>query len=205
MTCVECGKTFSQDDLILLAQSWVCASCKPTVLQRMSEGVRVPGPKGAVWRSKKDFVIRLGGEMPDVCIRCNEPAGGYRLKRELSWHSGWLYLLLLAGVLIYVIVALVVRKKAVVNVGLCQTHRAQRRNGILVSLATAVVGLALAFSVTNGYLVLLGVLMFFGGIIASPLMARIVHATRIDSQYVRLRGAGEPFLATLPPFTDTIR
>src|SRR5690348_11688622 len=98
--CVECGNPFAQDDMVRLAEAWVCASCKPIFLQRLSEGVRAPGPKGTLWRLNKDFVFRAGEDMPDVCIRCNAPAGGYRMTRKLWWHSRWLYLLILAGLLI---------------------------------------------------------------------------------------------------------
>ena len=64
----------------------------------------------------------------------NAPAEGYTKKFNLSWHHPALYLIVLAGVLIYVIVALIVRKTARVNIPLCPAHRAKRRNIILTGL-----------------------------------------------------------------------
>jgi hypothetical protein len=204
MFCVECGRQFPEEDLLRIADASVCAACKPIFLQRLAEGAHIPGPKGSIWRRKKDFVIPIGAEMPDVCIRCNEPAHGYRLKRNVWWHSRWIYLLILAGILIYAIVALIVRKKAFVNIGLCGIHRKQRRNAILVSLAVAIVGIVMAITVSSDYIVLLGILMFIGGLVAIPFAARVVYATFIDTQYVRLRGAKEPFLSTLPQLPETM-
>jgi hypothetical protein len=37
--CAECGQTFSASDMIHLKDSWVCAGCKPTFLQKIKEGI----------------------------------------------------------------------------------------------------------------------------------------------------------------------
>ena len=36
--CWQCGKTFSQDEVIRFGEAWVCAACKPTYVQRLREG-----------------------------------------------------------------------------------------------------------------------------------------------------------------------
>ncbi len=36
--CTQCGRQFSVDDLMLFGQSYVCADCKPSFLQRVREG-----------------------------------------------------------------------------------------------------------------------------------------------------------------------
>lgn len=41
--CSECGRSFSQDDMIRYGESWVCASCKPIFVQKLKEGVNVSG------------------------------------------------------------------------------------------------------------------------------------------------------------------
>lgn len=41
--CHECGKSFNLDDMIRYKEAWVCASCKPIFVQRLKEGVMVPG------------------------------------------------------------------------------------------------------------------------------------------------------------------
>jgi uncharacterized RDD family membrane protein YckC len=49
--CIECGRSFSEDDLIRYGESWVCASCKPLFLQKLKEGARMPGTMvyGGFW------------------------------------------------------------------------------------------------------------------------------------------------------------
>ena len=41
--CVECGGSFSTSDMIHHGESWICAACKPKFLQRIKEGVSLPG------------------------------------------------------------------------------------------------------------------------------------------------------------------
>ncbi len=41
--CCECGRTFSQDDMIRYQDSWVCAECKPIFFQKLKEGAALPG------------------------------------------------------------------------------------------------------------------------------------------------------------------
>jgi uncharacterized RDD family membrane protein YckC len=36
--CTQCGRQFPVDDLMLFGQSYVCADCKPSFLQRVREG-----------------------------------------------------------------------------------------------------------------------------------------------------------------------
>src|ERR1700744_1747311 len=77
--CVECGRFFPPDELIRIQQSPVCAACKPIFLQRRSEGLALPSSVG-LWRKKKRIVTVSETVFPDRCIKCNEPANGFRLK-----------------------------------------------------------------------------------------------------------------------------
>jgi uncharacterized RDD family membrane protein YckC len=42
-TCYECGKGFSQEEMVSFGSSWVCATCKPVFMQKLKEGVNVTG------------------------------------------------------------------------------------------------------------------------------------------------------------------
>ncbi|MBN2563731.1 MAG: hypothetical protein JXQ75_22670 [Phycisphaerae bacterium] len=155
-----------------------------------------------VWRQGKLLVASLGAPLPNRCIKCNAPAEGRPLKRRLSWHHPAIYLLVLAALLAYVIVALILRKQAVVEFGLCARHRARRRWAVaicwlfvlgsvgLLFLAAIVENLAFAalacVSVVTGLLVYL-----FGGQPVTPY--------RIDDHAVWLRGVCADYLSTLPP------
>lgn len=41
--CAECGKRFSEDEMLHYENSWVCATCKPIFFQRIKEGVAPAG------------------------------------------------------------------------------------------------------------------------------------------------------------------
>jgi hypothetical protein len=198
--CVECGKTFPPEELIQLNNSPVCAQCKPILLQRMMEGAATPS-FGSLWRMNNRLVTRNETVFPDRCVKCNAPAGGSRLKRTLYWmHPAWLLLFFVSG-LILIIIYYIIRKKAVLHIGLCEHHRSQRKLGIITGWSSFALGIllfVLAGIYNSGWCALAGIVVFLGGIIAGVVMARLVTPTKIDNQYVWLSGVHRDFLASLP-------
>ena len=148
-------------------------------------------------------MVRQNSTLPDNCIRCNAAANGFKLKRTLSWHSGWYYLLIIPGLLIYAIVALIVRKRAVVDIGLCEVHRRRRKTLIWSCWAAALSGFAiLFFAPGDGALPVLGILIASFALVFGIIKSRMVHATKIDPNFVWLRGACPDYLTNLPEWTD---
>src|SRR5579863_7323166 len=117
--CVECGQVFPPSELITISGSRVCGTCKPLLLQRLSEGAALSGIHGLRWEGNK-LVCHSETPFPDWCVKCNEPANGFRLKRVMYWQHPAYYLLLLCNLLIMAIVIMIVRKKAILHVGLCE-------------------------------------------------------------------------------------
>jgi hypothetical protein len=199
--CGECRRAFPQGEMLFLNQSWVCAECKPVFLQRLREGVAPAS--GGVWRLNRQIVLRPNTPMPDRCVKCNAPANGIRLKRQLSWHPSPYYLLIFIGLLIYVIVALIVRKQAVVHIGLCEAHRARRRFTIGSCWLAALAGIVAIFGGANlatggGWLVLMGITGILAALVVGATAVPIVSAAKIDGELVWIRGAGREFLDSLP-------
>src|SRR5262245_18463351 len=79
------------------------------------------------WRDNRLMVMVPDAPIPHRCVKCNDPVEEPTKTRKVYWHSPWLYLLLLFNVLIFAIVAAVVRKKATVAAGLCTLHKKRRR------------------------------------------------------------------------------
>src|ERR1043165_4984617 len=131
VTCAECGLNFPRSEVIMLNNAWVCGGCKPIFLQRWREGAAPSGAAGSLWRRDKQLVTRSETPFPARCVRCNAPANGYRLKRQLYWHPPAYYLFILFNLLVYAIVAMCVRKKAILHVGLCEKHRERRKWGMV--------------------------------------------------------------------------
>lgn len=57
MICAECGKTFSPDEVIRIADRNVCAACKPILVQRLSEGA-APASVDGVWVNEAEVLQR---------------------------------------------------------------------------------------------------------------------------------------------------
>ena len=93
-------------------------------------------------RQGKTLVREKDAELPNRCVKSNEPTQR-RLKRSLSWHHPALILLVFAGVLIYVIVALVMRKQATIHIGLSDAWFQKRRRTILISWGIVLLSIGL--------------------------------------------------------------
>ncbi len=144
-------------------------------------------------------------ELPDRCVKCNAPANGYRLKRNLSWHPPVWYFLILISLLVYIIVALVIRHTAKIQVGLCEEHRRQRRWAIALGWIGSLAGIGLiAFSAslqdTQWFPIglVLGLLFFFGFLIYGISVSQVVAPKKIDKRFVWLKKVSPDLLAKLP-------
>ena len=162
-----------------------------------------PLPEARVWRDGKLLVFYKDAELPMRCVKTNEPADR-TLRRRLSWHEPVIYITLLGGILVYVILALVLRKTATVDVPLGPAARARRRRHIAIAWLIALGGAALCV-VGIGADREEGVLVFVGGLgmmLAAAAYGLItvppVKPRRIDDSKVYLKGACEAYLATLP-------
>ena len=201
--CALCGGPFSRDEMILYEGAWVCASCKPVFVQRLKEGLSVSD--SMIWRSKRVLIMGRNAALPDRCIKCNAPANGNRLARNLAWHSPFYYALILLNVIIYVIVALFVNIKARIEVGLCEKHLRRRKIAIMIGWMMGLGGMAAFFyglHRESGVLVAAAVLALLFGIIFGVAMGRVAYARKIDQQYIWLVGVCREYLDTLPEWSD---
>jgi hypothetical protein len=162
-----------------------------------------PPESGGAWRDGALLILSPDTALPSRCVKCNEPADEPTKNRRIYWHSPWLYLLVLVNILIYAVVALIVRKKAAIAPGLCSAHKKRRRIGIAIAWTLLLAGLAILFmGVARGEAqgVLAGLLVILAAIVVSTSVTRILRAKRIDAKYVRLKGCGAAFLDSMPPF-----
>lgn len=165
-------------------------------------------PAGGVFRDGMKLVVpRIGGgdagaELPPVCVKCGLPSGR-PLKRNFFWHEPWLYALILLGVLVYAILAMVMRKKMVLNVPLCDAHWSRRRNLILTAWLVVLAGIAAPFIFSAAGIdvapgVILMILLILGGAILGALVSNPIRPARIDDRSGVFSGCGEIFLQQLP-------
>ena len=200
--CAECGKNFPKDTMVAFENSHICAACKPLFFQKLREGVATGG--AGIWRSKKQLVTTLNPVLPARCVKCNAPTEAAPIKRNLYWHPPLYYLALLVNVIVYVIVAMLVRKRSTAMVFICPEHRAQRRNAIIVAWLLGVGGIAtvIAGAVNDaGWLAAVGGAAVLGGLIYGIVRGRLVFATKIDKERLWLGGCGKDFLAAFPEWS----
>jgi hypothetical protein len=156
----------------------------------------------------KNFVIPKAGILPSRCVKCGSAPTERWLNKTFSWHHPGLYFLMFSPIL-YVIVALIVRKRVDLAVPLCSTHKAIRRKrlwiatGLLLGCIPVPWGLIAYIGNDSGesLALWLGVTMFIVGLFfikfASPL-----SAVKIGSGTAEFRGACPEFLASLRPAPD---
>ncbi|HKP14182.1 MAG TPA: hypothetical protein VJZ91_18820, partial [Blastocatellia bacterium] len=160
-----------------------------------------PWSSSGVWRQKDRLVMHKDAALPDRCIKCNRPANGRVLTKRYAWHNPAWYLLIFAGLLIYLIVALVVRKQVTLRLPLCDEHFAKRRTAIWVSwglLALSVVLIILGAANNVPAVFLVGFLMIFVAAVYGALSANVIAIQKVDDQYVWLKRINKDYLAMLP-------
>jgi hypothetical protein len=147
-------------------------------------------------------------DLPHRCIFCNEP-DAKRLTMKYSWHHPALYLLILAGILIYAIVALIIQKKATVRMSLCALHAARRQRKMLIFwlVPLIMIGVIIAGPVLENArmigkdmsipFILFGILGLIIALVVAGMSGRLLKPKFIDERMLKLAGAGRPFLDSL--------
>ena len=140
--------------------------------------------------------------LPRLCVRCGAAANGRPVERMFYWHHPGLYVLLISPV-IYVIVALIVRKQMKLRVPLCAQH-AQRRN-LFVTLAWVLplIGIADAFvlprfNVDGAIVALICVVLILTGLIMWAVVSNPVTPRFIDATRGEFAGFCETYLQQFP-------
>ncbi len=108
------------------------------------------------------------------------------------------------NVIVYAIIAMIVRKKARVALGLCQEHTRKRRIAIGLSFAGVLasillIGSAMVLSPDSPEVIAAsGALRLLPALIFAVVGTRIAYPQHISATQVRLKGCGEAFLNSLP-------
>jgi hypothetical protein len=110
--------------------------------------------------------------------------------KTFRWHHPALYLVILAGVLIYAIVALIVRKSIKVSVPLCAQHAKRRSIAVTLAWVLPLAGIADIFvlnqlNVDGGVIALVTIVLILAGlviwvVVANPIVPRFIDQSRGD-------------------------
>jgi hypothetical protein len=164
-----------------------------------------------LWRQGHLLVMHKQAPLPPICLKSGQPATQW-LKRKMQWHEPWIVVTVVAGVLIYAILALIMTKRATLIIGLCDEWAARRRTRILIALcvtffaiAVGTLGIALGSQGREheGWFGLLGLalVILIGAALYGQYACRLIWPQRISDQYVWVNGVHPSFLDQLPIWT----
>ena len=207
--CAECYKLHPTEELLDYGDVKICVSCKPIVIEKLQLGMRIG--HGA-WRHGRFLVVEDQRELPQRCVKCNEPATRcYR--RKLIWTPTWVNFTLLAillgvGILLYLIFAMIFRRRATIDLYLCERHQKRRAlmiAGAWMSFVACVVtfffGLVTAWDVNGiglgGFLMGVSALLLVTTLLLLVSMT-IVRTVKIADGLAYLGGVSEAFRETFP-------
>ena len=165
-----------------------------------------PGVPEGAWRHGKILVARKGAQLPPRCVKTNEPATAW-ITKKFSWHHPILILLICAGLLFYVIFAIVLTKSGKLTIGLTDERLQRRRILIGLTWVTALGSLTGLFAgvasiEADGFFAVLMltfmVLALFS--VVFGVFSRVLTPVKITDDYIYLRGAHPDFLKQLPPW-----
>jgi hypothetical protein len=141
--------------------------------------------------------------LPPMCVKCGAPADGKSVVKTFYWHNPVFYLTILLGLLIYVIIAVVVRKSIKVSVPLCARHAQRRSIAVTLAWVLPLIGIAdifilSQFNVDGGIIALLTMGLIVAGIVIWAVVANPIRPAMIDNTRGEFTGACVRFLEQFP-------
>ncbi|HUR36310.1 MAG TPA: hypothetical protein VM009_00735 [Terriglobales bacterium] len=162
-----------------------------------------PSPAIAQRDGKKLYLPRFAS-LPPNCVKCGQPAEK-PFRKKFFWHPSWLYIMILfPGLLIYAIVALIVRKNMELDVPICEQHHGERKRfqiiGALLMIGSIPGGMILnmAVGISEGGSWIVGVISFLAGAIFIGRAGSVMSPKKIDDTHGEFGGVSEEFLKLLP-------
>ena len=142
--------------------------------------------------------------LPPPCAKCGAPANGKPVNKTFSWHHPALYLLVLAGVLVYLLVAVIVRKSMRMSVPLCARHAQRRSTAVTLAWVIPLVGVADAFvlprfGIDGGVVALITLALVVTGIVIWAIVDYPIRPKSIDRYRGVFTGCAEAYLQQFPP------
>ena len=203
MSCALCSKSFAPDEVIAFESAWVCAACKPLLVQRVREGLSVGHGSGNAWRDGNLVVTISGSTLTGRCVKCNGVENLSHTSSALRWHPRWVYLLLLLTPITYWVGLLATQRSAWVAISVCSQHR--RHRGTLTAAGWLCVVLSVGLAAAAAYFPSLVIMVGVGVVLAGGAMMfnrqwNPLSAAKIEGNYVWLRGCGRAFVDALPEF-----
>ena len=157
-----------------------------------------------IWKDGDAFIVNRHAVLPDYCLKCGKESGGWTRKKTLFWHSPlWFSALLLPGfgILLYLALASMVKKRIDLHIPLCAHHSRIYKLGTQVSLLLipAFPVLLIAGIVEEqAALVVTGIFSSLAGFALLVWARNPIWPSHINEETARIRGAHSSWLERLP-------
>jgi hypothetical protein len=169
-------------------------------------------PPQTVYRDGDKLEVPRGASLPPYCVKCGMPSAGDPIPKTFFWHHPMLFLLVLFNLLIYAIVAMIVRKRFDLAVPLCEAHKASRKTTTWVGLLLLVAGIPGALIIGSlfggddgiAWALLLSIVLLVAGLLVLAMGRRMLIPKRIEPTRAIFAGAGDIFLNMLPTKPDSM-
>lgn len=156
-------------------------------------------------RLGKHIVVPRDVPLPQRCVKCNGEGDGIRITPRLYYYH-WSVMLAVVVLLLLVwplalVVALVGRRSARVDLSLCKRH--QRRRRIMAGVAVAFLTLSLVApwigfmtpAIDHDLTIGAGIVAFVTGLVITAVRGQPLRIARIRDNTLHLSGTGEAFRA----------
>lgn len=180
----------------------------PYAAPQAAAGMQPNSQGSGYWRDGNTLIVHRSATLPAHCVKTNGVTEE-RLKFNFTWHPPWVVALILIAVPVYIVVALALTKRATLDIPLSPERLERRSAGRFRAL---MLGLASVLAIVLGIYGLVTdaggawpILSLLGGLavglaamIYGAMASKTVTPTKIDDQYVYLKGVCPEFLAMCP-------
>src|SRR4051812_48164870 len=122
---------------------------------------------------------------PEICLFTGSAEDLVRMRRKLSWHTPAIYLGVFAGVLVYIVLALALRKTADVTFSITRRERARRRTWHLANWGVFLMTFVSLFAAGAGDIALgyyLAPIFLIASLVIYFLKVRMIYPKTINDQ-----------------------
>jgi hypothetical protein len=150
-----------------------------------------PSPAPDVVVHGKTLIVPKNYAFPPVCLVTGRTDDLVEVRRKLSWHASGVYLLILINLLIYIIVAMVVRKTSEHTFYLSRQERDSRRKWTVVGWITVLAGigsLVVGAAMETPAMIIACPILLIAGIVVFYTKVQLLRAERISETSASIRG-----------------
>jgi len=178
----------------------------PLVATADSELLDVLQALGLAWRDGPLVVVTHESVLPPFCVKTGEPAAGMEWL-QVRWYPAWAVFSFVLGPLAFVALLFIPARKLELGIPISAAMLRTRmrrqwlaRVGLVINFL-AIGGLVAATILKSESLFSVSAATFPTSLVVSMLLHRpLLRVKRINARFAWLAGAGENFLAILPPW-----